>query len=82
MTITAYLFPKTLTITDPASLYLQSEDIDILTAIRLVGTVQPNLFKLRGKFFKVRKAAEKLCAAHELEEHDFVEKRLRERLFL
>ena len=38
MVLTAHLFHKIFTVTDPGSLYLQSEKIDILTAIRLVET--------------------------------------------
>eukprot|EP00794_Sanderia_malayensis_P000998 gene998-314_t len=46
MVITARVFHKIFAITDPASLYLQSEKIDILTAIRLVETAQAQLVKL------------------------------------
>ena len=42
---------------DPASLYLQSENIGILTTVRLVETSQTQLFKLRGEFEKALNAA-------------------------
>lgn len=79
MVITAHLYNKIFTITDPASLYLQSEKIDILTAIRLVETVQSQLVTLRGEFENVVEEAKEFCAAHELEEHDFTERRRRKR---
>ncbi len=37
--VTAHIFRKIFAITNPASLYLQSEKIDILEAIRLVRTI-------------------------------------------
>eukprot|EP00112_Aurelia_sp_Birch-Aquarium-sp1_P011204 Seg236.1 transcript_id=Seg236.1/GoldUCD/mRNA.D3Y31 product="Zinc finger MYM-type protein 1" protein_id=Seg236.1/GoldUCD/D3Y31 len=79
MVITAHLFKKIFTITDPASSYLQSEKIDILTAIRLVETVQSQLVTLRGEFENVVEEAKELCAAHELKEHDFTERRQRKK---
>ena len=77
--ITAHLFHKIFTITDPASLYLQSEKIDILTAIRLVETVQSQLVTLRGELESVLKEAKKFCEDHELEDRDFQERRLRKK---
>eukprot|EP00794_Sanderia_malayensis_P013143 gene13143-14494_t len=77
MVITADVFRKIFAITDPASLYLQSEKIDILTAIRLVETAQAQLVKLRSEFENVLKEAKEFCAAHDLEERDFAERRHR-----
>ena len=79
MVITAHLFHKIFTITDPASLYLQSEKIDVLTAIRLVETVQSQLVTLRSEFESVFKEAKEFCEAHELENRDFEERRLRKK---
>ena len=55
--ITAHLFQKIFTITDPASLYLQSEKTQLVT--------------LRGEFESVLKEAKKFCEDHELEDRDF-----------
>ena len=79
MVLTVHIFHKIFTITDPASLYLQSEKIDILTAIRLVETVQSQLVTLRGEFENVLKEAKEFCAAHEFEKRDFTEGRLSKR---
>ena len=46
--LTAHVFNKIFSITDPASLYLQSGMIDLLTAIRLIETAESQLEKLRG----------------------------------
>ena len=79
MVITAHLFHKIFTITDPASLYLQSEKIEILTAIRLYETGQSQFVTLRGQFESVLKEAKEFCEAHELENRDFEERRLRKK---
>ena len=46
--LTAHVFNKIFSITDPASLYLQLGKIDLLTAIRLIETAESQLEKLRG----------------------------------
>ena len=46
LVLTAHLFRHIFAITDSASLYLQSEKIDLLTAIRLVETAQTQLQQL------------------------------------
>ena len=79
MVITAHLFHKIFTIIDPASLYLQSEKIEILTAIRLVETGQSQLVTFRGQFESVLKEAKEFCEAQELEDRDFEERRLRKK---
>ena len=58
---------------------MQSERIDIPTAIRLVDTVQSQLVTLRGKFENVLKEAKEFCEAHEWEARDFEERRLGKR---
>ena len=50
--LTAHVFNKIFSLTDPASLYLQSGKIDLLTAIRLIETAESKLEKLRGEFSK------------------------------
>ena len=79
MVFTAHLFHKIFTITDPASLYLQSEKIEILTALRLVETGQSQLVTLHGQFESVLKEAKEFCEAHEIENRDFEERRLRKK---
>ena len=79
MVFTAHLFHKIFTITDPASLYLQSEKIEILTAIRPVETGQSQLVTFRGQFESVLKEAKEFCEAHEIENRDFEERRLRKK---
>ena len=79
MIITAHLFHKIFAITDPASLYLQSEKISIVTAIRLVETGQSQLATLRGQFESGLKEAKEFCEDHELENRDFEERRLRKK---
>ena len=67
--LTAHVFNKIFSITDPASPYLQSGNIDLLTAIE---TAESQLEKLRGKFSKVLALAKTFCGDHELEQ-DFAE---------
>ena len=71
--LTAHVFNKIFSITDPASLYLQSEKIDLLTAIRLIETAESHLEQLRGEFSKVHALAKMFCVDHELEQ-DFASK--------
>ena len=75
----ARLFHKFFTITVPASLYIQSERIEILPAIRLVETGQSQLVTLRGQFESVLKEAKEFCKAREIENRDFEERRLRKK---
>ena len=66
--LTAHVFNKIFSITDPASLYLQSGKIDLLTAIRLIETAESQLEKLRGEFSKILALAKTFCVDHELEQ--------------
>ena len=66
--LTAHIFSKIFSITDPASLCLQSGKIDLLTAIRLIETAESQLEKLRGEFSKVLALAKTFCVNHELEQ--------------
>ena len=65
-------------LTDPASLYLQSGKIDLLTAIRLIETAESKLEKLRGEFSKVLALAKTFSVNHELEQ-DFASKRTKKK---
>ena len=76
--LTAHVFNKIFSITDPASLYLQSGKIDLLTAIRLIETAESQLEKLRGEFSKVLALAKTFCVDHELEQ-DFASKRTKKK---
>ena len=76
--LTAHVFSKIFSITDPASLYLQSGKIDLLTAIRLIETAESQLEKLRGEFSKVLALAKTFCADHELEQ-DVASKRTKKK---
>ena len=76
--LTAHVFRKIFSITDPASLYLQSGKIDLLTAIRLIETAESQLEKLRGEFSKVLALAKTFCVDHELEQ-DFASKRTKKK---
>lgn len=69
---------KIFSITDPASLHLQSGKIDLLTAIRLIGTAESQLEKLRGEFSKVLALAKTFCVDYELEQ-DFALKRTKKK---
>ena len=79
LVLTAHLFRHIFAITDPASLYLQSEKIDLLTAIRLVETAQTQLQQLRSKFTEIHAEAKSYCTHHQLQEQDFIAKRTRRR---
>ena len=72
--LTAHVFNKIFSITDPASLYLQSGKIDLLTAILLIETAESQLEKLRGEFSKILALAKTFCVDHELEQ-DFASNR-------
>ena len=76
--LTAHVFNKIFSITDPAPLYLQSGKIDLLTAIRLIETAESQLDKLRGEFSKVLALAKTYCVDHELEQ-DFPSKRTKKK---
>ena len=76
--LTAHVFNQIFSITDPASLYLQSGKIDLLTAIRLIETVESQLEKLRGEFSRVLSLAKTFCVDHELEQ-DFTSKRTKKK---
>ena len=78
--LTAHVFNKIFSITDPASLYLQSEKIDLLTAIRLIKTAESQLEKLRGEAscVGVLALAKTFCVDHELEQ-DFASKRTKKK---
>ncbi len=58
--------------------WVQSEKIDILTAIRLVKTAQAQPVKLRSDFENILKEAKEFSAAHDLKERDFTERMLRQ----
>ena len=51
--MTAHVFRKIFAITDPASNILQSEQIDLLIAVRLVETAEGRLPRMRGDYTKV-----------------------------
>ena len=51
--LTAHVFNKIFSITDPASLYLQSGKIDLLLFDRLIETAESQLGKLRGESSKL-----------------------------
>ena len=76
--LTAHVFNKIFSITDPASLYLQSGNIDLLTAILLIETAESQLEKLRGEFSKVLALAKTFCVDHELEQ-DFASNRTKKK---
>lgn len=76
--LTAHVFKQIFAITDPASLYLQSERIDLLTAIRLIETAESQLGQLREDFNKVLALAKTFCRNHGLHD-DFVVKRARKK---
>ena len=76
--LTAHVFNQIFSITDPASLYLQSGKIDLLTAIRLIETAESQLEKLRGEFSQVLSLAKTFCVDHELEQ-DFASKRTKKK---
>ena len=76
--LTAHVFNKIFSLTDPASLYLQSGKIDLLIAIRLIQTAESQLEKLRGEFSKVLALAKMFCVDHELEQ-DFASKRTKKK---
>ena len=76
--LTAHVFNKIFSITDPASLYLQSEKIDLLTAIRLIETAESQLEQLHGEFSKVHALTKTFCVDHELKQ-DFGSKRTRKK---
>ena len=77
--MTAFIFKRIFGITDPASNYLQSEKIDLLTAIRLVETAEEELRILRGQFAVILSEAKSYCKKHNVEEQDFPPKRSRKR---
>ena len=79
LVLTAHLFRHIFAITDPALLYLQSEKIDLLTAIRLVETAQTQLQQLRSQFNEIHAEAKSYYTHHRLLEQDFVAKRTRRR---
>lgn len=76
--LTAHVFNKIYSTTDPASLSSQLEKIDLLTAIRLIETAESELEQLRGEFSKVHALAKTFCVDHELEQ-DFASKRTRKK---
>ena len=51
--ITAHVFRKIFAITDPASNILQSKQIDLLIAERLVETAERTLHRMRSDYTKV-----------------------------
>lgn len=76
--LTAHAFNKIFSITDPETLYLQSEKIDLLTAIRLIETAESQVKQLRGQFSNVHTLAKTFCVDHELEQ-GFASKRTRKK---
>ena len=76
--LTAHVFNQIFSITDPASPYLQSGKIDLLTAIRLIETAESQLEKLRGEFSRVLSLAKTFCVDHELEQ-DFSSNRTKKK---
>ena len=71
--LTAHLFHQIFRITSPASLYLQSEKIDILTAIRLVETAEVQHSSFRNEFAGVLEGTKSYCFLYDLEKQNFVE---------
>ena len=72
--LTAHLFRQIFRITIPASLFLQSEKIDILTAIRLVETAEVQLSSFRNEFAGVLEGTKSYCYLYDLEKQNFVER--------
>eukprot|EP00794_Sanderia_malayensis_P017877 gene17877-19659_t len=77
--LTAHLFKQMFAITNPASLYLQSEKIDILTALRLIETAEVQLGLFRNEFASVLEDAKNFCVRHDLQQQTFTEKRVRKK---
>ena len=51
--MTAHVLRKIFAITNPASYFLQSEQIDLLVAVRLVETAEGRLPRMRSDYMKV-----------------------------
>ena len=79
LVLTAHLFHYLFAITDWALLYLQSEKIDLLTAIRLVTTAQTQLQQLQSQFSEIHAEVKLYCTHYRLLEQNFVAKRARRR---
>ena len=69
--MTAHIFLKIFAITDPASNILQSEEIDLLFAVRLVEMAEGRLPRKRSDFTKVLAETKKYCSRHNLVREDF-----------
>lgn len=65
--LTAHVFNEIFQVTDPASLYLQSESVDLLTAVNLVEEAESGLRDLRDKFNKIYLDAQEFCRIHDVE---------------
>ena len=75
--LTAYVFNEIFQVTDPVSLYLQSESVDLLTAVDLVEEAEFGLRNLRDKFNKIYLDTQEFCRIHDVEENELKEKRCR-----
>ena len=76
----AHIFRQIFAITTPASLYLQSVKIDILSALRSVETAEVQLGLFRNKFASILKDAKDsayitICKRKPLQRNEYVRRR-------